>query len=411
MGDGRVDCIVQLLVDGVQRDLYEGSGDDRVQVTVNGDGIDVLYPESGFKTSINFSYWNGCIIDACFHVPDCDNIIGLLGTPDNDASNDWVNPDGSFREVPASKKERGRHSTSYNYCQDAWCIRNEGDSIFTYNQDGKFELTLGFLRSVSNVSPTGIDFEDFEFCDLPYGVKLQSYIEEQITPEIVEVCSDDSNCIFDAVTSGLDSARKGMEMRSKELKDTCRPKGGECFNTGCCEPYVCKRNFGGITGRVCYDPNEAAGQVSCTLEADMCGNGSPPCCDGLMCMERSNGLSFCDAPPPACYPERTQCFSDDECCDGNKCAGPEGDKLCLNLPAEDGVLKLPVNEECGYGIDCVSGATCVDFDGLKTCQILPQCWDKELRNCNPDDGMPGCCDGLACLPFGDEGRLLCQIAA
>jgi len=387
------DCNLQFFVDGDQYDIYEYEHpDDKVRVTVSTIGrIEVLYPESGLSIALSMTYWNGCLLNSCITIPRCgDDIVGLLGNPDGNAANDWMTRDGTPVPIPQNDDLRHHSVAAFNYCQENWCIRDEAESLFTYNQ-------------------VGLDYEDFAMCDLPFKTMIRDHILDKVTPEITEVCGEDIDCITDAVMGDIESARIAKNMRAGELHEECRPRGGECFDGNCCDGLVCRQNHG-ITGTICMDPDAIARQPECLLETAMCGPGKDPCCDGMICSERASGLSFCAVPPPACFEDGTECEADGECCGDAKCIGPDGDKACLVLPVENGVEKLPVGEECGFGIDCVNGATCVKNADLHICVEIPQCWATEHRNCDPADGMPGCCEdsGMACLPHRNTGRLLCE---
>jgi hypothetical protein len=80
---------VQFFVDGKQRDLNNGSGqDDKVRVTVNGKSIEVFYVASELKVVASMTSGLGGYMNLCVHLPDTDKTIGLFGSPDKDPSNE-----------------------------------------------------------------------------------------------------------------------------------------------------------------------------------------------------------------------------------------------------------------------------------------------------------------------------------
>jgi hypothetical protein len=225
-------CKIQLFVDGQQKDLFEGSGTDAVSITVNKNKIRIKYTESEMSLTVKMGYWNGCLLNTCYRIPDTDPVIGILGSPDGDINNDWMSRDGTPLAVPKDMVGRLQEE-AYDYCTKNWCIQEEVDSLFTYNQ-------------------LGLDFEDFERCTLPYGELVTDEIELQATLEIETTCGDDFACITDAVLGGVAAAQEARTVRL-ELKETCNNEGGECRVADCCDGYKCIDK--GMAGKVCVPMN------------------------------------------------------------------------------------------------------------------------------------------------------------
>jgi len=372
LGDKEKNCQVQFFVNGVQRDLYAGSGDDGVEVTVeHGRTIHIKYTESGMTAMVGVGFWQQCFLQLCFGVPDTDPVIGILGSADGDVSNDWMQRDGTVVPVE-STNSRIRNKNSYDYCQQNWCLTDPEDSLFYYNQAGK-------------------TFEDFQMCSLPYDTYIIDDIEDQITPEIQEFCGNDLDCVIDAVTGGgVEAARDAKIMRTGFLSQTCNKEGGECIDSDCCTGYSCV-TLGGLTTPTCHaDPEEP----TCYPETATCSD-SRPCCDGTTCEEHNNGEFYCKEIPPPCAEERAACVADSDCCGGNTCVGPENNKRCLALESVGGILFLPDMETCGYEnqqYQCMEGAKCVRSAEGSRCTTLPQCWDEPWRPCADNLGYPGCCE-------------------
>lgn len=166
---------VQFFVDGVQRDLNEGSGqDDKVLVTVKRNRIEVFYVASELKVIASMTSGLGGYINLCVHLPDTDKTIGLFGSPDKDVSNDWMTKDGEVLELPPIHERI--NFEGYNHCTKEWCVEKEEDSLFVYKEDG-------------------VDFEDHMHCHLPYGHSVEDLFVN-LEPEIREFCGENLNCKF-----------------------------------------------------------------------------------------------------------------------------------------------------------------------------------------------------------------------
>jgi len=373
LGPKDKNCQVQFFVNGVQRDLYSGSGDDGVEITVeHGRSIHIKYVESGMTATVTYGFWKQCFLQTCFAIPDTDPGLGLLGTADGDVSNDWTKPDGTVVPIDASTNNRVRTKTAYDYCTQNWCMRDPEQSLFTYNQAGK-------------------TFEDFQMCDLPQDTYIIDDLEDEITPEIEEFCGTDVDCIVDAVTGGgIEAAQDAKILRTGFLSQSCNKEGGECADSNCCTGYECV-TLGGLTTPTCHaNPEEPA----CYPEAATC-SATRPCCEGTTCEEHNNGQFYCKEIPPECTEERGACSADSDCCGEQKCVGPADNKRCLTLEQIGDNLFLPEMEQCGYAnqeYNCKGSASCVRSAEGSRCTTLPQCWDEPYRPCGDHLGYPDCCE-------------------
>jgi hypothetical protein len=128
-------CPVQLYVDGVSRAISTGTGISAATVEVDGKRITVNYPETRLKLTLDvYVYLNTCHFTVDYILLDCrpdNNLIGILGSPNGNATDDWMTRVGTPLEIPPQKW--GRHfKPSYEYSQDNWCLVTENDSHFTY---------------------------------------------------------------------------------------------------------------------------------------------------------------------------------------------------------------------------------------------------------------------------------------
>lgn len=144
-------CRVQFFVDGVQRSLPDGSGDERVSVQLRNRNVKILYKES--ELEVNVSLGN-CRMNIFVSVPENDKTVGVLGTPNRDASDEWTTLDGIV--IPYDRSQ-GMKKGGYDFCTQHMCIRDESKSLFVYQEDG-------------------VEFQDYQRCDLPYGDTLEKYL-------------------------------------------------------------------------------------------------------------------------------------------------------------------------------------------------------------------------------------------
>ena len=61
--------------------------------------------------------------------------LGLLGTPNQDAQDDWMTPEGETLEIPILGN---RYHASFDYCVDNWCV-SQIDSIMAYSGGKTYE--------------------------------------------------------------------------------------------------------------------------------------------------------------------------------------------------------------------------------------------------------------------------------
>jgi hypothetical protein len=366
---GNRGCPIQFFVDGVQRDLNDGSGqDDKVKVVYDDNGIEIQYVESEMRVIINFAFANGCFFNACVYLPDTDPTIGLLGSANKDVWDDWTTGDGELLPIPKALTDRMRHQ-GYEYCTQNWCIREEFDSMFKYAEDG-------------------VDFEDIMHCDLPFGNTLETYLVD-VDQDALDFCGEELVCLLDAQMGGMDTARNTKTARLP-VQATCNGAGGECDVASCCAGLKCVEVNG--MGKEC-----AIEEPKCVGEWGNCAN--KPCCGDFLCSELNDGRQQCHD-VPECMPEWHDC-SQTGCCGSMTCSTrPDGKKQCRNLPR-----CMPEWQDCSLGVDCCGGLTCVEDkrNGRKQCLNVPTCHDKEWRDCSDSP----CCDGLTCV-VADDGRNVCR---
>jgi len=220
LGDDK--CILDFFVNDVEHHLAGGYEDDELLVTVHKSfEVRLKYKKTGFWVKLRMGYFEGCLLQTCYYIPASDNIIGLLGTPDNDVTNDWMKRDGTILPIPTDRFDRVGPA-AYDYCTMNWCITDYTESIFHYN-----EIAFGY------------DFGYYNRCELEYGVSLAEFIEV-VDETVVAKCRKELSCMMDALEGGLEFALEAVRIRNASLKGICFEEGGTCdLGMKCCEGFVC----------------------------------------------------------------------------------------------------------------------------------------------------------------------------
>lgn len=182
-------CPVELYVDGVSRTLAEGSGTTLATANTSRATISVDFPTAEVTIVLRTSSYQGvCYFSVNYILPDgClegEELVGILGSPNGEASDDWMTRNGTVLPLPAGASSYFFQG-AYDYCTTHWCMRNESESLFTYE--------------------SGRSFADFENCDGVYDETLDSRVAN--APQFLrDLCGDDIGCIIDGLTLGPGAA-------------------------------------------------------------------------------------------------------------------------------------------------------------------------------------------------------------
>jgi len=190
-------CSIDMFVDGVLRDIeVDGTDSDLVQVQVVGNAgarrIAIYYPGSGLHVTslLSESETYGCYLSSSICLPDDyrtnETFVGLLGSPNGDRKDDWMTPQGSSVSIVQDK----RFEPAYQYCTENWCIRNETESLFTYNLDQ--------------------GFENYSNCDAAYNSDIEDAVADA-PEELISICAGDITCIIDGVAGNVVDAENDLE--------------------------------------------------------------------------------------------------------------------------------------------------------------------------------------------------------
>mmetsp|Transcript_32020 Transcript_32020/g.77929 ORF Transcript_32020/g.77929 Transcript_32020/m.77929 type:complete len:867 (+) Transcript_32020:250-2850(+) len=194
-------CPVELYVDGVPQDVttYGTSPDGSFEVSiVDGKTIVVEYLNTDLRVESTISFYGICHFSIDYILKTCrsdESIRGLLGTPDDDATNDWHDQNGSVITLPSGGVSNFFFQPAYEYAKANWKVQNADESIFDYEVGQSFD--------------TYADFDE----------QYDSVLEDLVTTasaEILQLCGDDIGCIIDGETLGLDAAEEYLSNPATE---------------------------------------------------------------------------------------------------------------------------------------------------------------------------------------------------
>jgi hypothetical protein len=133
-------CPVQLFVDDAARVITSGSGTIDATVQVSGNRIVVEYPETRLRLDMTVRSWrNTCHFSVNYVLGDCrcdETLVGILGNPNGEWVDDWMEHDGTPVDIPSSRRER-RFEKAYEYSK-TWCVTEE-TSNFSYETGSDFD--------------------------------------------------------------------------------------------------------------------------------------------------------------------------------------------------------------------------------------------------------------------------------
>merc|ERR1712232_1241245 len=150
----------------------------------------------------NVKVWrNTCHFSVTYFLADCPcdgSLVGILGQPDGDWTDDWHDHSGNPVDIPASRRSR-RGKPAYDYSL-TWCL-TDAESKFTYEP--------------------GMDHGDHDFCTGSKGDENfdENFIDDliqQTTPAVIEKCTLggelDEGCVQDCVLLGDEACDEFVEI-------------------------------------------------------------------------------------------------------------------------------------------------------------------------------------------------------
>jgi len=404
-------CNLQLLVDGQYRDLSTDYRSDLVTVQTKGNTVTVRYPQSQFQVLIDTSVLlDQCNLNVIVTVPVTPagiQSVGLLGSIDANATNDWKVPDGTIRINDRQPQ------SEYDYCTVNWCIRDPAQSLFTYEE--------------------GYGHSDISRCNLPYSADSSI---EKASAEIWERCQHDERCVVDALGANLYFALSALQVRNAAAQVSRSGYGGACnSDADCWEPMLCMNNKcldappkcmwdrGDCSTVPCCDGkcvslNSGAQQCQiveeCKIEWGDCSESD--CCNGLTCVKKSDSTKQC-RDLSRCVEQWEDCTFG-SCCDGLQCINEYGSQLCKK-PCKAEQATCVASTECCDSLTCVGGK-CIDMSKCSqewaTCTSDSACCPglscrggqcRDVSKCEPewnDCSIMPCCTGLTCVDNSWGGK-------
>lgn len=131
-----------------------------------------------------------------------ESIIGLLGSPNGDQTDDWMTRDGTVLEIGSDLLFR----EAYEYCTENWCLPDPSDSLFSFY-------------------PEGTSAEDFNCRGIPYDDSIETAVADP--PQcLIDICGDDMQCVIDGALLGQDAAE---DLISENSSAACTPSSKPCY--------------------------------------------------------------------------------------------------------------------------------------------------------------------------------------
>lgn len=191
-------CPVLFYVDGVPRDLQSSFGEGTlVNVTASASGsISVSYPNA---LEVNFfvqtSSFFGCYFESVnVFIPETfirnNRVIGILGSPNGNVSDEWMTQSGRPLNAPRSQEER-LFEKAYNYCTRNWCVKEEPRSLFTYEP--------------------GSSHSTFNRCNVPYPTPPDL---SSVSSALQSLCGSDTACLIDGIVGGIEDAENALTVQA-----------------------------------------------------------------------------------------------------------------------------------------------------------------------------------------------------
>ena len=172
--------------------------DDVVEVTVSGKRVNILYKSTGAAVTVDImsSSTFECFLNTFVCLPDSlFDAIGLMGTPNKVIADDWMDQDGNSLQLPTSP-DGLLYELAYEYCTMNWCLRNESDSLFSYEN--------------------GFDFHFYENCNAAYPGSVTS---EEASDELIARCEGNTACVTEGLIGGDEGTENALKVVA-ELEET-----------------------------------------------------------------------------------------------------------------------------------------------------------------------------------------------
>lgn len=212
-------CPIDFLIDGAVT-LFNQTLPSGILLAQAGSSVGILHLASGFRVearvrdsdSFGCHFLTSVMIPTDFH--EGETLIGLMGTPNGDSTDEWVDSTGSVLSLPATEDDLF-FEAGYDYCTQNWCIDDASKSLFSY-----VHLSESFSTHYA--------------CNAPYDSSLQEMIEaNNVDPDLLDVCEDAGIfCLVDGICgTPIDSANAidDLDFIQTSMGLACGGKSVICF--------------------------------------------------------------------------------------------------------------------------------------------------------------------------------------
>lgn len=188
-------CSLAIFANGVQEPSVAAANNKLIDLSIEVSGAQfTLSLPSGavFKVAPSVFPSFGCFFSSFSMsvpvAPNDNDWIGLLGSPNDNEDDDWMYRNGTALKSGKTASER-MLVDAYDYCSQNWCIRNETESLFTYEAGTRFNT---FFRCDDR-------YEEVDFT--------------RASDELQQLCGDNVECLVDGIVFGEDLARVTLEVQ------------------------------------------------------------------------------------------------------------------------------------------------------------------------------------------------------
>ena len=114
---------------------------------------------------------------------------------------DWISGDGTVLNFPSTSKV-SRFQSAYDYCVKHWCIKDEDESLFEYNQT------------------QGESFQQYSKCKDRYEKDLETCVENP-SQELEAICGTNEACLTDACSGDLEDGEASLVVEDTFVETKC----------------------------------------------------------------------------------------------------------------------------------------------------------------------------------------------
>jgi len=193
---GGFKCPVEMMVNGEKQEMI-AYDDPLANVEQNGQKITIEYP-GVLKVEMKLSHFGRCFFSVNVELYDCasyeNSAIGLLGSPNNNSKDDWMDQNGNVLDLPGGASNFF-FKPAFDYVKKNWIINDPDDTIFAYDNCASFE-TLAVP-------------------DDEYDPEIELIVSDP-DPQIEAICGDDVQCLIDGGTLGTDAAEDFINNPAKD---------------------------------------------------------------------------------------------------------------------------------------------------------------------------------------------------